>query len=1183
MKAWDNFLKEVSKAAKRYLTIYDPGLELNIFSDSSDLFWSCVVTQCSSGELNKEDFLQQRHRPIMFFSGKFTGSQLKWHISSKEMYPMIACTARIDYLILGHPTPCNYFTDHKNLVYILSPTAADKRSYVDRLHRWSLRLQRFNVAVRHIEGTRNVFADMLSRRGNESSLKEVQLPGEPAAAEGNIARREGEEETKPEAGDIEVEQNVRRITRKSMKLAKNNQEAKEYLKELYGYRIGLFSPLFKEKWKPISEAEVRREQRSSSKLKPEEERLFKERKGYILRKKGKIWIPEKLVAKLILHNHCSEGHFSEHRELQTLKSRYSFEPVKDQELKQMIRQIRRKCLHCDKGPKLIRRPRSITQLGRRPREVLLMDYLYVDKSGYILVIVDSLSRKCQLTFHKECTAYVAAKSLLRWRNDVGFVQGFILFTDRGSHFCNELFTQMHKLFKFTQHFAISYSPFTNGGVETTNGPILKYLRSLVSEYRLEEGQWPDLIEQIAYYMNKAPSSSNDGLSPNEVIMLHKDEGTLLSKEDWALPLRYVETGRVNWRTPRDAGKVEGLIREMQSRLEEIWQRTYQYTSLLRAKRNVSWNSKKAVKVVQFGEGDWVMLSRAGTHTDRFKTKLKWTGPYKIMRTLSGNVYEIELLQGKKTTAHSTRLLWYKPEGYIPSAEVVKQFASDAGQLEVQQFTGLRHENGRYELCTRWKGFTEADDTWEPLDVIWEDVKHVVEAFFRKGGEDQMIREAKLFLETAQQRARAVKFWDVYEDEVLIGAIRKHGVGNYSAILSKNYLPGRSKQALYFRTQRLLGKQSIFEYRLLRLDARAVARFNAQRYGVEFYEEKTRVVPRWESLAKRWFNLKRFGLKSSAELEHVAFYRKNSNIQEKQESLEYLKMAKVREKFKGNILPRNMDIEETINKLEEEVAEHKRLEMRKVEKEKQLETILEEFRSRRASKLGRDEYASRNDERLKAKRIGTTWMYEVFSGNVSLGAGLIPPPGAYSVCADVKTLDWDEFIRTMLRIGFGMPEVMIVDPPWRVAPSNPSRGVALRYKTLSENDIKAIPISRLVPRGLVFYWVAKSKAKLVQEWMKQAGYKEKGRIVWVKFSGKKLVQPGPGNLVATATEECIVFQRGNLPSTMMQAHLGSDVILAPRRPDSRKPRELRSRIEACCGGCAKIEIFGRKPEVDKNWL
>eukprot|EP00924_Labyrinthula_sp_SR-Ha-C_P006957 maker-scaffold_8-snap-gene-5.6-mRNA-1 protein AED:0.93 eAED:1.00 QI:0/0/0/0.5/1/1/2/0/393 len=380
-----------------------------------------------------------------------------------------------------------------------------------------------------------------------------------------------------------------------------------------------------------------------------------------------------------------------------------------------------------------------------------------------------------------------------------------------------------------------------------------------------------------------------------------------------------------------------------------------------------------------------MLSRAGTHTDRFKSKLKWTRPYKVLKTLSGNVYEVESLQGKKVTAHSTRLLWYEPDGCVPSAEVRKQFTLDTGLLEVQEFIDLRHENGVYELRTRWKGFTQVDDTWEPLEVIWEDVRQLVVKLFKNRGEDKFTKEALPHLGTGQEKARLTRFWDTYEDKVLIGATRKHGVGNYSAITSKNYLPGRSKQSLYFRVQHLLGEQSIFEYRLLRLDARDVANYNVQRYGVEFHK----IVLRWESLAKRWFNLKRFGLKSSPEEENVPFHRKNTTFEEKMESMQYLRMAKARNEYRRLILLNSLDIDATIDQLEEEVAEQRRLDMRKAERRKRLEEILEEFRSLRISKLGRDEYTAKGDEGIKAKCIGLTWIYEVFDGDISLGTGVIP--------------------------------------------------------------------------------------------------------------------------------------------------------------------------------------------------
>eukprot|EP00924_Labyrinthula_sp_SR-Ha-C_P006975 snap_masked-scaffold_8-processed-gene-5.45-mRNA-1 protein AED:1.00 eAED:1.00 QI:0/-1/0/0/-1/1/1/0/212 len=202
------------------------------------------------------------------------------------MYPMVACTARIDYLILGHPTPCNYFTDHKNLIYILLPGAADKRSYVDMLHRWSLRLQKLNIAVRHIEGTRNVFVGVLSRWGNERSLTGVQLPETHSSITKPVVRKLATESNEFDEGHVAVEQKVRRETSRSIKAVKAAQEAKEYLKDLDDAGIGIFSHLFSKKWRPVSEAEVRKAQRGSGLLTPDEEKLVQQNIKFIVKREG---------------------------------------------------------------------------------------------------------------------------------------------------------------------------------------------------------------------------------------------------------------------------------------------------------------------------------------------------------------------------------------------------------------------------------------------------------------------------------------------------------------------------------------------------------------------------------------------------------------------------------------------------------------------------------------------------------------------------------------------------------------------------------------------------------------------------------------------------------------------------------------------------------------------------------
>eukprot|EP00924_Labyrinthula_sp_SR-Ha-C_P011237 maker-scaffold_48-augustus-gene-1.7-mRNA-1 protein AED:0.30 eAED:0.30 QI:0/0/0/1/0/0.5/2/0/278 len=151
--AWDDVLAMISKAAKEALEVYDSNKVLCIFTDASIKCWSGIVTQCEYEELAKEGINSQVHKPIMFFSGKFEGSPYKWHLSSKELYPLIHVCKKLDYLVLGHP------------LWTIKATTRDLSL--------GMKLQGCNVEAVHVEGVKNVFTDALSSWGNENSLNDV--------------------------------------------------------------------------------------------------------------------------------------------------------------------------------------------------------------------------------------------------------------------------------------------------------------------------------------------------------------------------------------------------------------------------------------------------------------------------------------------------------------------------------------------------------------------------------------------------------------------------------------------------------------------------------------------------------------------------------------------------------------------------------------------------------------------------------------------------------------------------------------------------------------------------------------------------------------------------------------------------------------------------------------------------
>ena len=58
----------------------------------------------------------------------------------------------------GHPEPISVLTDSSPLTFIHHMKSSNQR-----ILRWSLALQEFNLSISHILGTNNVIADALSR------------------------------------------------------------------------------------------------------------------------------------------------------------------------------------------------------------------------------------------------------------------------------------------------------------------------------------------------------------------------------------------------------------------------------------------------------------------------------------------------------------------------------------------------------------------------------------------------------------------------------------------------------------------------------------------------------------------------------------------------------------------------------------------------------------------------------------------------------------------------------------------------------------------------------------------------------------------------------------------------------------------------------------------------------------
>lgn len=88
----------------------------------------------------------------------FSKTQQRYSTIEKEALALLLALQHFEVYVGGSPLPLTVYTDHNPLVFLLRMANSNQR-----LMRWSLVVQGFNIDIRHKKGTENVIADALSR------------------------------------------------------------------------------------------------------------------------------------------------------------------------------------------------------------------------------------------------------------------------------------------------------------------------------------------------------------------------------------------------------------------------------------------------------------------------------------------------------------------------------------------------------------------------------------------------------------------------------------------------------------------------------------------------------------------------------------------------------------------------------------------------------------------------------------------------------------------------------------------------------------------------------------------------------------------------------------------------------------------------------------------------------------
>jgi N6-adenosine-specific RNA methylase IME4 len=154
--------------------------------------------------------------------------------------------------------------------------------------------------------------------------------------------------------------------------------------------------------------------------------------------------------------------------------------------------------------------------------------------------------------------------------------------------------------------------------------------------------------------------------------------------------------------------------------------------------------------------------------------------------------------------------------------------------------------------------------------------------------------------------------------------------------------------------------------------------------------------------------------------------------------------------------------------------------------------------------------------------------------------------------------------------------ILADPPWHFAvrsPKGEGRSASQHYNIMGLDEICALPVSDMAAKdSTLFLWAIDPMLPQALRVIEQWGFTYKTvAFTWAKTNAKSDgFFTGMGFWTRANCEHCLLATRG---APKRQAKDVRRLVVSPRREHSRKPDEVRTRIERLVAG-PYVELFAR---------
>jgi hypothetical protein len=164
-----------------------------------------------------------------------------------------------------------------------------------------------------------------------------------------------------------------------------------------------------------------------------------------------------------------------------------------------------------------------------------------------------------------------------------------------------------------------------------------------------------------------------------------------------------------------------VAHELANRFKKLYETLIDNVKI--AQDTQAWYYDTKHKQVTFNPGDKVWLSSTNLHTQKPSKKLDWKklGPFKIIEQIGLQAYRLRLPESMKIhPIFHVSLLEPCRENILPNRVQPPPppiIIDNGNKWEVEEILDSRIFRRHLQYKVRWKGYSNSNDSWEPLEPL----------------------------------------------------------------------------------------------------------------------------------------------------------------------------------------------------------------------------------------------------------------------------------------------------------------------------------------------------------------------------------------------------------------------------------------------------------------------------------